>query len=198
MTVQPAERAKLSDLLDQFMAGGMCTSEFARQVARFIEPLDPGVAAISAVCWDVDNGDIRLYWRTWRKLAVEQRACIERCRRFLATALPYEWPDAPNLLLADIGQAVLTLLGMVALGNILFGLALVLLLGLWLIGLAHMVVFGIVLAAAIIGSRSLRQWTTEVRQSYEAAGDKEVWPFLRRSDYAKHTDADRDATRSAI
>jgi hypothetical protein len=187
-SVQPSERAKLAALFGSFIAGEMSVWRLERRLLGYYDSSDRGIAIIATEHLDLADALGSGWfggWRGWNRLRGEQQACIRRCRDFLRTDLPYEWPNPPDLLLPSLGQAALLLVWIFAVANFLHGLVLVVLPGLWLDGLGFIALFAITCPPAVIGNRALRSWSNDVRQRYESAGDKEVWPFLRRADYER-------------
>jgi hypothetical protein len=180
--VLPEERARLGAVLDRFMAGQISVERFGWQVGRFLKSQDGGVAGIAGAFFDLGDLDWRSWWRGWASLGAVQQASVERSRRFLHTALPYEWPEPPSLLLVEIGKAVLGVAAMTGIGYIVIA-AVLLGIGFWLNAIVVIVPCGGVIAGAWIGWRALKRVGREAVEHYETAGDAAVWPFLRRSDY---------------
>ena len=179
----PDDRAQLAALLDRFRRGELTIWAFERQAAPLAKSADRAAAALAADCGALGAADLFGWRRFWSHLAPASRQALERSGLFLRTTLPYEWPDPPELVAADVGQAALLIAWMAALGNMLFGLVLCVWLGLWLLGGALIVLWGIVLTGAGIAAYILKRWQKSAMQRYESAGEVQVWPFLRRADY---------------
>jgi hypothetical protein len=183
--VSTTERAQLVEVLDRFSAGKTSVACFAGQAARHLESPDRGALAIAEAWWDASDLDFLAWWHTVRSFAPDRQAILERCRLFLRTGLPYEWPEPPRLTLAELGLALLAVLGVTVLGHLLFGLVLIVLLGLWLAGITLVVTCAAAGGGVIVGYRAIRQWKLDQCDAYQAAGDIDAWPFLRRADYER-------------
>jgi len=180
--VHSDERTRLAEVLDRFISGNRTISQFAGMLCGFLGSKDHCIGAIIDGWYDRDEFNVPALCRTFRSLPPEEQAMLQRCRLFLRSGLPYEWPDEPNLVQAGIGRAVLVLLGMVLLGHLLFAVA-ILFMGQWLAGSVLIAVSAGAGTAVVIGHRALRRWDREQWHEYRAAGDVDVWPFLRRGDY---------------
>lgn len=193
--VRSDERAQLAEVLDRFIAGKTTISRLAWDVCDFVRSADRCVRAIAETC-DWEDTVSFPFLQTIRSLTPEQQATAERCRLFLRTDLPYEWPEAPDQTLAELGQAVLMVLGMALFGYLVFGLVTIML-GQWPAGIllsAECIGAGV---GVIIGYRALRHWKGERWAACTGVGDIDVWPFVRRADYGRAQTADRCGTPSA-
>ena len=180
-TVAGNARAGLAEVLDRFDAGTMSIARFEWQVARYLHSPERGTAAVAELWYDCG---LVAWWRTVRGLSPVQRATLQRCRWFLHSELPYEWPDPPNLLLAELGQALLAVLAVAVFGHLVFGVAMVFL-GLWFAGISLSITCIGAGTGVVIGYRALREWQADQHERVIAVGDVDVWPFLRRADYQR-------------
>jgi hypothetical protein len=180
--VSNPERVRLAEVFDRFVAGKTTVNGFTGEICASLSSADRSVLAVADAWCEYGEPELWVWWRRFHRVPPEQQAAIERCRVFLHSDLPYEWPDPPNLLLVDLALAVMVLLGMVLLGHLVFGLVIVLM-GYWLAGAVLSVECIGAGVGVLIGYRALRRWQREQWADAVGAGDIDVWPFLRRADY---------------
>jgi hypothetical protein len=188
--VANAERAALAEVFDRFAAGTLGIERFAWQVARFVGARERGTAAVAQTWYDCGEVDFLAWWRTVRSLSPPQQALLQRCRLFLRSDLPYQWPEPPNLLPAELGQALLAVLVVAVFGHLVFGVAMVFL-GLWFAGISLSITCIGAGTGVVIGYRALREWQAGEREGFAAVGDLDVWPFLHRADHERALAGDR-------
>jgi hypothetical protein len=186
--VDLAERARLAASVDGFIAGQSSIAGLRGEAYRFLQARDPAVAAVADLLYSLCRHDFWARRRRWGQLRDIERHAIERCRLFLGTPLPYEWPDLPHQILVDWAGAAIVVIGMGALGHLVFALV-VGALGIWrwdllLIANAVMLVLagGAVITGMAFARNALHEWTAAACQDYERAGDRAAWPFLRHQD----------------
>jgi hypothetical protein len=188
MNVRADDRARLAQVLDRFLTGETTVAQFASEVRQSLHSTDAGVSHIAEALWDSPDLDSPAYQNgTHPKL----RQLTKRCRQFLGTDLPYEWPEPPPALLIDLVGAGLIAVIMAAVGHILFAWAIGAI-GAWT-GDVVLVINAIILwigcsgalAGAAISRGVVRQHQLAAQQRLDLAGARDVWPFLRYADYAR-------------
>ncbi len=91
-----ADRARLGETLARFLNGELSIERFCNQPPMWRNSNDPGVDAIVERWFDLNDLDLLSLWRSSKDLDAGARQEMERCRLFLRTNLPYEWPLSPN------------------------------------------------------------------------------------------------------
>jgi hypothetical protein len=154
---------------------------------KWADSPDRAVVEIGKFGWGLYSSDLPLPYRPIGRYAVnnETRQVAERCLVFLATDLEYGWPEAP-------GQAFTRAAGGCAISlGLPLGIALLLGAGLmlatvsviWFLLLA--IPGGIFVGASVLVLRSCGRRDSGPWKRYWSAGDREVWPFLRRQEYSQ-------------
>jgi hypothetical protein len=100
MTIEQTQRRFGADILRQFIAGEITNEQFHRNFPRSTS--DAALNAIFRGAW-VTYSDLREYRLVGKDTPSEMvRAILERCRLFLTTDLPFEWPEPKISMLAGI------------------------------------------------------------------------------------------------
>jgi hypothetical protein len=178
-------RSKLREALSKLVGGELTNDQFDNLLADedWRDSPDRGVEEIAGFGYGLYSSDVLIPYRLKGRHEVrgEEREAAERCLKFLATDLEYQWPPFPN----TNGQRFLGMLAYLALPG---GVALLLIgaagflsegwkgfgdLGVWgllLLGLCW-------LLFRVAGIRNTPEW-----RSFWASGDREAWPFLKATD----------------
>jgi hypothetical protein len=99
-TTEQTQRRFGADLLRQFIAGEITNEQFHRNFPR--SKSDAALNAIFRGAW-VTYSDLREYRLVGKDAPSEKvRAILERCRLFLTTDLPFEWPEPKISMLSGI------------------------------------------------------------------------------------------------
>ena len=100
MTPEQTTRRLGADLLRQFIAGEITNDQFHRAFPS--SESDVALRAIFRGVW-VTYSDLRTHRMIGRDAPKEEvRAVLERCRLFLTTDLPFEWPEPKTGVLPSI------------------------------------------------------------------------------------------------
>ncbi len=177
--IDRAAREELANKLKGLIEGRAKTSAFSD--LDLLQSEDRGVAVIWEFGFGLYSDEVGPSRLTGRYAVGEDtRRIAEFCVLFLTTELPYEWPPwfrSPT-------PYGLEMLGCFALfGLPLAVLALVALLNGEIKGAAALAVIPVLTGG--VGTHWLltRHSRAEEERAFWAAGDREVWPFLRRADY---------------
>jgi len=98
--IEQTQRRIGADLLRQFIAGETTNEQFHRKFPR--AKSDLALNAIFRAVW-VTYSDLRQYRLVGKDVPSEKTlAILERCRLFLTTDLPFEWPEPKPSLFSGI------------------------------------------------------------------------------------------------
>ncbi len=184
--VDRQERDRLRESFAKLVEGHLTNDEFDEAYFSFwANSPDGGVAAVAKFGYGLYSSDLPSAYRLEGVYAVdaETNKVAERCLAFLQTDQEYRWPEAPD-------QKVNCFLGGLSIFLIIpAGIALIIG-GLFDIKFA---VGGILVCLLGYGLwRACRNVNTPGWRNYWAAGDKEVWPFLKQADLDSTHTTERD------
>jgi hypothetical protein len=180
--VIPEARSRLHKGLDDLINGRITNWNFDPLYYELKDSDDLAVAEIANFSWGLYHDTVGPYRITEHyRIGPEAREMADRCLLFLKTNLEYGWPDWPkqslrslvsNWLSVAISLAiVLSLLLACTLGDSIF---------------ARFFACGLMFSLLVY---HLWHWFFPDRQNspawkeFWASGDKDAWPFLRRSEY---------------
>lgn len=177
LTVDRTARDGLAEALRQFIAGRHTNFEFEDLVDQAAgDSMDSAVSAVRSRAWFLYD-DLRQHRRSdgW-EVSEEGKREISRWIVFLHTDLPYEWSIDNFASPARWLMVLLTAVGLT---------------------LAALAVFEHLALSAGLASTVVVAWacwwgvTRSRERRFEAEGEPEVWPFLRREDCEAALDAPR-------
>ncbi len=170
------QRARLSEALAKLVDGQMTNDQFDDLYsAHWAESPDHGVRAVAEFGYSLYSSDLPFPYRLQGRYAsdVETKTITQRCLRFLATDLEYAWPEQPSQVLDE------------ALGGLSVFLIIPLSIALIIaafIDWKYFVAGLLVLLLGLLLWRASRNTEVPAWNDYWAAGDKDAWPFLHKSD----------------
>jgi len=192
--ILPEERARLAEVLESFMAGELSLARYSHLLSDCANSNDRGVAQIAEALFGIDEFDFFSHLRDWKDVDQAYQQLVKRCWRFLRMDLEFEWPKPQGwLFLAwHIGKALMaSSILFLALFGVLFICAAVFGKAYHLIPL--FVLCAICIAGAVFGIKALNRREKRARERYQAAGDWDLWPFFRRTDFERALGEDMPA-----
>jgi hypothetical protein len=192
--ILPEERARLAEILESFMAGALSLARYSYRISDCVDSKDRGVAQIAEALFGIDEFDFFSHLHDWKDVDQAYQQLVKRCWRFLRMDLEFEWPKPREWLFFAlfIGKALMaSSIFILALLAVLFICAAVF--GKIYLAIPLLVLCAIWIAGAVFGIKVLNRREKQARERYQATGDWDLWPFLRRTDYERalgeHTSA---------
>jgi hypothetical protein len=177
-------RKSLSQDVRRLITGRMTNDEFDEvYYDTYDSSDDQAVCAVASSCYCLYSDAFPYRLRGVHAVDRETRSTAARAVLFLRSCIEYEWPPMPGFHWLDVPHAFASTSGIPA-GIVLSVLSIPLFLSEPYLVLGLLALLGIVL---LVGSIALivwhRRFVSERWKSFRAAGDYDVWPFLRRADF---------------
>ena len=176
--VIPEARSRVHKGLDDLITGRITNMEFDPVYDEFHCSPDRAVAAIAQFGWGLYSDSVTYRITEHYRISPEAREMANRCLLFLKTDLGYAWPDWPKRSFRFNWLPIVFAVGVISLLLVACTLADATFARFFACGLMFLVLVHQFWVLFFSSRQNSPAW-----KEFWASGDKDAWPFLRRSEY---------------